>query len=403
MMAAIAAAGHGRQVLLLERNEKLGKKLYITGKGRGNLTNASDIGEFFDKISTNSKFLYSALYGFSNVMLLDFLSEYGFSWKTERGGRVFPTSDHASDITKALTKALHVNGVEIRLGRRVKTLVTSGSNPNSIIGVQLSSGEVLSAGHVIVATGGKSYPATGSTGDGIEFADTLGLKTKKAFPALVPFETLESDIRALQGLTLRNVKLEIRKGGSCLVYDGFGEILFTHFGVSGPLVLAASSKVTKDLAAGETMDACIDLKPAISREQLDERLQRHASDLRQKHFSHFFDGLVPGKLRHVLLERCGVSPDQKICNLTRQERRSIVDLLKSFSFTVTGTRGFSEAIITQGGVCVKELNPMSMAVKRMKGLSFAGEVIDVDALTGGYNMQIAFSTGFAAGNALAFQ
>ncbi len=398
MMAAITAAGYDRQVLLLEQNEKLGKKIYITGKGRGNVTNQADISDFFEKITSNPKFLYSALYGFTNEMLLDFLSTYGFAWKTERGGRVFPTSDHASDITKALEKALYHEKVEICLRTKVNSILTSKEAPDHVCGVQLDTGEVITAEHVIVATGGKSYPTTGSTGDGLRFANELGIETTQTYPSLVPFETKENDVLTLQGLALRNIRLEIRKSDRP-VYEGFGELLFTHFGVSGPLVLQASSKLTQFLAEGIPLDANIDLKPAISNKQLDEKLVKLIGQFRQKQFAHFFDPLIPGKMRQVLVERSMVPREQKIADLTREQRRKIGNLLKHFSFTIIGTRGFPEAIITKGGVSVKELDPVTMRAKRIKGISFAGEVIDVDALTGGYNMQIAFSTGYAAGNA----
>ena len=419
MMAAIAAAEAGHRTVLAEQNEKLGKKLYITGKGRGNFTNAADIGDFFDKTVSNSKFLYSALYGFSNQSLLTFFEENGLKWKEERGGRIFPESDHASDVTKALTKALQRAGVEVRLNTRVMRIVTEkGDSADRIRGVRVvterrakdkhdgvtqnadAGGEFLAADHIIVATGGLSYPATGSTGDGFRFAEALDIETKTAYPALVPLETAEDDIPQMQGLALKNVTLTI-SGGKKKVYDGFGELLFTHFGVSGPLVLSASSRLTKGLAEGKQYKAVIDLKPALTGQMLDERLQRQIAEYRKKDFSHFFEGLVPRKMQKVLAGRTQIEPERKIGSLTKDERRRIVSLLKGFSFTVTGTRGFSEAIITQGGIAVREIDPTTMYAKKYKGLSFAGEVIDVDALTGGFNLQIAFSTGYLAGSSIA--
>ena len=429
MMAAAAAAGAGHEVLLVEQNEKLGKKLYITGKGRGNFTNAADIEDFFDKTVSNPKFLYSALYGFSNQSLLAFLEEYGLAWKEERGGRIFPASDHASDVTKALTKALQSAGASVRLHTRVTAIVaeeapaelSDGAKNGEAIRVQgveaVTAGdgkggrsgarqaddekrEFLPADHVIVATGGLSYPATGSTGDGFGFAGALGIETKAAYPALVPLEVMEDDIPQMQGLALKNVALKVSDGGK-KVFDGFGELLFTHFGVSGPLVLSASSRLTKGLAKGKKYQASIDLKPALEEPVLDERLQRQIAEHRKKDFSHFFEGLVPRKMQAVLGQRSGIAPERKIGSLTREERRQIGALLKDFSFTVTGTRGFSEAIITQGGISVREIDPATMYAKKYKGLSFAGEVLDVDALTGGYNLQIAFSTGYLAGSSIA--
>lgn len=426
MMAAVAAAEAGHRVLLVEQNEKLGKKLYITGKGRGNFTNAADIEEFFEKIVSNTKFLYSALYGFSNQSLLAFLEENGLAWKEERGGRIFPVSDHASDVTKALTRALQRAGVEVRLRTRVVGIVVDGeysaenAEKECVCGVwiekehrnvaassiqmskqsKIAAGEAfLPADHIIVATGGLSYPMTGSTGDGFRFAKKLGIETKDAYPALVPLNVAEEDIPRMQGLALKNVTLTVFDGKK-KVFDAFGEMLFTHFGVSGPLVLSASSWLTKGLAKGKRYNAAIDLKPALDEQVLDERLQRQIAEYRKKAFSHFFEGLVPRKMQAVLVERSGIVPERKIGSLTKEERRQIAALLKGFSFTVTGTRGFSEAIITQGGVSVKEIDPATMYAKKYKGLSFAGEVLDVDALTGGYNLQIAFSTGYLAGSSI---
>ena len=337
------------------------------------------------------------------------MEEWGLSWKEERGGRVFPKSDHASDITRTLEKALRNNQVEIRLNTSVSKLLArkQGSSPGegtnagesgrAVCGVQLTSGQTLTADHVIVATGGVSYPATGSTGDGFRFAQELGLKVTELLPALVPFETKESDIPGLQGLSLRNVVLKVFDPKKKILFEDFGELLFTHFGVSGPLALRASSVLTKRLAGGEALVASIDLKPAIPEKELDERLVRHIAENRRREFSHFFEGLLPGKLKNVAQERCAIDSGQRIGDISKAQRKEILSLLKAFSFTIVGTRGFAEAIITQGGVSVKELVPKSMRAKSIRGLSFAGEVIDVDALTGGYNLQIAFSTGFVAG------
>ena len=394
MMAAISAGSAGHKVLLLEQNEKLGKKLYITGKGRGNFTNSADISDFFDKIIHNPSFLYSALYGFSNRALLSFFEENGLKWKEERGGRIFPLSDHASDITKALTRALHHSQIEIRTDSKVMALINDGSR--RVCQVKTSDGEYIACDHVIVATGGLSYPSTGSTGDGLLFARDLGLKVVDPLPALVPLETIEPDIPGMQGLSLKNVSLSVSDNRKIL-YEGFGELLFTHFGISGPLALSASSHITKRLSGSSTLAGTIDLKPAITTEELDKRLIRQADSMGSRNFSRFFEGILPKKLQPVIIDRSGIDPSSKIAALSKAQRSRILTLLKGFSFTISKTRGFSEAIITQGGVSVKELDPRNMRAKSFEGLSFAGEVIDVDALTGGFNLQIAFSTGYLAG------
>ncbi len=426
MAAAYAASFHVADVLLLERNEKLGKKIYITGQGRGNLTNAADIGDFFEHIVSNPKFLYSALYGFTNEQLLELLKSYGLVTKTERAKRVFPASDHASDITAAWRKALQARGVKVRLNCGVKELLTKdvlalpeeagGGATFCITGVRLDDGSEELADHVIVATGGISYPSTGSTGDGLRFAQGLRIHTTVLRPALVPFTTLETDICALQGLSLKNVGFLVFDGKKRL-YEGFGEMLFTHFGVSGPLVLSASSRVTgcfdgapsetdtkdddKHPAQKKTLSAEIDFKPRLSKEQVDKRLLAEIQKRPKQAYRRFFEGLLPKGIHPVMVARSGIDKERRIGTLTKEDRQIVGGLLKHFSLTLTGTRGFKEAIITQGGVDVKEIDPQTMRAKRIKGLSFAGEVIDVDALTGGFNLQIAFSTGIAAGNGLA--
>ncbi len=402
MMAAISAAElPDHRVILLEKNEKLGKKLYITGKGRGNFTNSAERDVFLANVVSNPRFLYASFHRFSNQALLSFMEEWGCKWKEERGGRIFPVSDHASDITKALEKALKHHLVEVRLNTKVDALLTmktrgSENKKMAVKGVRLQGGETLLAERVIVATGGASYPTTGSTGDGWKFAKEADLTVVEPVPALVPLETQEEDIYSLQGLSLKNVTLTVSDTKKKL-YDGFGEMLFTHFGVSGPLVLSASSVLARRIAQKEALYASIDLKPAIMDKELDERLLTIISENRRKAFSHFFDGLIPQKMRSVMVNRSGVSPENRIGDLSKEDRKRIRRLLKDFSFTISRTRGFSEAIITQGGVSVKELDPKTMRSKRCEGLSFAGEVIDLDAFTGGFNLQIAFSTGFLAG------
>lgn len=422
MAAAYAASFHADEVLLLEKNEKLGKKIYITGKGRGNLTNAADISDFFNKIISQPKFLYSALYSFTNDHLLDLLGKYGLKTKTERGGRIFPISDHASDITAAWTKALKERDVDIKLNCTVKSLILSEAAPQgdgvadfsdnasdkkneattikqTVCGVILSDGSRIQSNHVIVCTGGLSYPTTGSTGDGLRIAQSLGLCVTNTYPALVPLLTKETDTHELAGLSLKNVNFTV-KNGKKICYRDFGEMLFTHTGISGPLVLSASSVVTSLLGKGNTLFGEIDFKPRLNEKELDARLLRIIEKQRGQHFKRFFEDLLPASLRPVMVGRLFIAPVRRIGDLSKEERKSIGALLKAFSLTITGTGGFKEAIITQGGVDVKELDPATMKAKRVSGLSFAGEVIDVDALTGGYNMQIAFSTGFLAGDAV---
>ena len=395
MMAAIAAASNPEhRVFLLEQNEKLGKKLYITGKGRGNFTNAADMDRFLEETITNPRFLYAAFYQFSNQDLLAFLEENRLKWKEERGGRIFPVSDHASDITKALEKALRKAGVKIRLQTKVTEPVME--SPKKVCGVRLSSGEVMPAEAVVIATGGLSYKTTGSTGDGLRMAEALGLAVKEPCPALVPLEVADKELLSLQGLSLKNVSFCLSaQRKKC--FEGFGEILFTHFGISGPIVLSVSSVLARRLHQGEAFSAAIDFKPAVEAATLDARLQRLIQTHHKKSAAHFFDELMPAKIRPLLVERAQMEPAQRIGDITKVQRQRILELLKCFLFTVKGSRGFSEAIITQGGVSVKEIQPSTMRSKRIEGLSFAGEVLDVDALTGGYNLQIAFSTGYLAG------
>ena len=397
MMAAISASqnsSEGCSVILLEKNEKLGKKLYITGKGRCNFTNACDMPDFFNSVVSNPKFLYSALYTFDNNAAIDFVESHGIATKIERGGRVFPLSDHASDITKALQAGLRESGVSVRLNTRVDRLIISYG---SVTGVELGDRSCLETDRVIIATGGLSYPSTGSTGDGIRFARDAGIDIAGTSPALVPLETLESDIYKMQGLSLKNVSLKIKNDAGKVLFDQFGEMLFTHFGVSGPLVLSASSYLAKGLRDGRSFSTSIDLKPAISEEELDQRLIREIDDKKNKQFKNFFDGILPQKMIPVFLERLDIEPAMQNSFITKEMRHKILKLIKNFEFTITAARGYNEAIITQGGVSVREVNPSTMETRKVKGLYFAGEVLDVDALTGGFNIQIALSTGYLAG------
>ena len=391
MMAAYSAAICGHSVMLLEQNEKLGKKIYITGKGRCNFTNAADMDEIMKAVVTNPKFLYSAFYTFSNEAVMDFFESNGMSYKIERGNRVFPVSDHSSDVIRTLERALREQGVEIRLHTKVKQILR---NESGITGVLVENGQQIKADNVVIATGGRSYVTTGSTGDGYDFAGKLGHNIIPQHPALVPLVTREDYVVQMQGLSLKNVELKIYDNKKCR-YRGFGEMLFTHFGISGPLVLSASSVLTKELP-GE-LRAFVDLKPALTREQLDERLLREINEHPKAHIKSIFQQLLPSKMISVLVFLSGISQEKSMCELTRKERERIVTLLKEFPFTIVAARGYNEAIITQGGVDVKQIDPSTMESKLVSGLFFAGEVLDLDATTGGYNLQIAWSTGYLAG------
>lgn len=396
MMAAYSAAKHGHQVILLEKNEKLGKKVFITGKGRCNVTNACDVEELFQNMISNPKFLYTSFYTFDNSAIVNLLQEYGCATKVERGNRVFPVSDHASDVTAALTRALKDNGVDIRLYTKVTELCVEDGH---ITGVRLATAEMLKADAVIVCTGGLSYPVTGSTGDGYRFAEAAGLELAEPKPALVPLECKEDWCRDLMGLSLRNVQITILDGKK-KVFQEFGEMLFTHFGITGPLVLSASSHYVKKYY-GRELPVYIDLKPALSMEQLDKRVLRDFEENINKQFKNAVTDLFPSKLVPVMIRLSGIEPEKKVNEISREERQKFVGLIKNLPLTITGTRSFVEAIITQGGVKVKEINPSTMESKKVSGLYFAGEVLDLDAVTGGFNLQIAWSTGYVAGAGIA--
>ena len=391
-IAAYMAAKSGHKVTLFEKNEKLGKKIFITGKGRCNVTNACDISDFFESVPTNSKFLYSAIYSFTNQDVMDFFVEAGCPLKVERGERVFPVSDHSSDIISALRRKLAEVGVEVQLNTTVKELLVS---ENKVTGVLLEKGKKVPTDAVIVATGGISYPTTGSTGDGYDWATQTGHKLIEPSPALVPLETKEDWVKSLQGLSLKNVNLCF-KNGKKVLYDGFGEMMFTHFGITGPLVLSASSYIKNT----DGVQAFLDLKPALTTEQLDKRILREFEENKNKQFKNSINSLFPAKLIPVMLSLSGINPDKKVNEISKEERKFFVELIKEVPMTITGTRDFKEAIITRGGVSVKDINPSTMQSKKIEDLYFAGEVLDVDALTGGFNLQIAWSTGALAGNSI---
>ena len=393
MMAAYAAAKRGQTVRLYEKNEKLGKKIFITGKGRCNLTNGCEVEDLFANVVTNEKFLYSAFYGLTNRDVMELFEGWGCRLKVERGNRVFPVSDKSSDVIAAIAGAIRKAGVEIHLNEEVSSLELRDGR---CVGVRMKGQKrPVEADAVIVATGGLSYPTTGSSGDGYRFAAEAGLAVTECLPALVPFEVLEDDAKELQGLALKNIEATVYNGKKVL-YREFGEMLFTHFGVSGPVLLSASSYAAKALKKGP-LSLSIDLKPALSGEQLDARILRDFEEAKNKQFKNALNHLYPQKMIPVIIARSGISPEKRVNEITREERQALVRATKDFRLTLTGLRGYNEAIITQGGVSVKEIDPSTMESKKVPGLYFAGEVLDLDAVTGGFNLQIAWATGYAAG------
>ena len=432
MMAGVFAARNHHEVHILEKNEKLGKKVFITGKGRCNVANACDTEELFPAVMSNPKFLYSGFYSFGPQDVMNFFEEAGVPLKVERGNRVFPQSDHSSDIIRALERELKKAGAVIHLHTAVKEIVkeseTDSDSENKskdeseaqvstatksktgktdnvvkekITGVILEDGTFMEGDAVIVATGGFSYQSTGSTGDGYRFAKDLGLKVTDISPSLVPLKTKEEYIPKLQGLSLKNTGLTI-KNGKKVLYEDFGEMMFTHFGVTGPMILSASAHIGAKLAKAPNgeLSAYLDLKPALTKEQLDARILREFEAGQNKQFKNVIGVLFPSSLTPVMLELGGIPAEKKIHDISREERQHFVDLVKAFPFTITGMGEFKEAIITKGGVSVKEINPGTMESKKISGLYFAGEVLDLDAVTGGYNLQIAWSTAYLAAQAI---
>ena len=436
MMAGVFAARNHHEVHILEKNEKLGKKVFITGKGRCNVANACDTEELFPAVMSNPKFLYSGFYSFGPQDVMNFFEEAGVPLKIERGNRVFPQSDHSSDIIRALERELKKAGAVIHLHTAVKEIVkeseTDSASENQsqnefrneaadqesakakdkvgkadntvkekITGVILEDGTFIKGDAVIVATGGFSYQSTGSTGDGYRFARELGLKVTDISPSLVPLKTKEDYIPKLQGLSLKNTGLTI-KNGKKVLYEDFGEMMFTHFGVTGPMILSASAHIGAKLAKAPNgeLSAYLDLKPALTKEQLDARILREFEAGQNKQFKNVIGVLFPSSLTPVMLELGSIPAEKKIHDISREERQHFIDLIKAFPFTITGMGEFKEAIITKGGVSVKEINPGTMESKKISGLYFTGEVLDLDAVTGGYNLQIAWSTAYLAAQAI---
>ena len=395
-MAAAAFLGEKKhQVHLFEKNEKLGKKLFITGKGRCNVTNTCDEETFFKSVVSNPKFLYSAFYGFTNQDVISYFEKLGLPLKEERGGRIFPKSDHSSDVIKVLERKMKELDVKIHLGSEVKeVLIEETEGEKAVTGVLLSNGQTVQGDRVIVATGGMSYQTTGSTGDGYRFAKDAGHKVTDLRCALVPMETKEEYVTRMQGLALKNVSFTV-KDGKKVLYQDFGELLFTHFGISGPLVLTASSYIGKKLEKKE-LQGYIDLKAALTEEQLDARILREFEAGINKQFKNVISGMFPSKMFPVILELCKIPAEKKVNEITKGERLDFIYLVKHFPVTIIGLREFREAIITQGGVKTGEINPKTMESKKVNGLYFIGEVLDLDAVTGGFNLQIAWSTARAA-------
>lgn len=412
MMAAISAAYEGNEVIVYEHNEKPGKKIYITGKGRCNITNACETEELFPKIMSNSKFMYSAIYNFTNQDAIDMFNRLGCPTKVERGDRVFPVSDKSSDVISALQKEMKKNNIKLYYNANVEDVCVEEGKFVAIKVSQNGKKMKVNGDKLIIATGGLSYPSTGSTGDGYEFARKLGHTVTELRPSLVPYNLKGSEYRELQGLSLRNVDLTVKINDK-KIYKDMGELLFTHFGISGPLVLSSCPILIKELdkinnknkkkkAKGQDLDnidvkLSIDLKPALTVEQLDGRILRDFEKNINKNFSNSLDELLPKKLIPIVIRRSNIDPNKKVSFVTKEERNKLVSVIKNLDYDFLSFRGYAEAIITKGGVSVKEINPSTMESKIVKGVFFAGEVLDVDAVTGGYNLQIAWSTGYLAG------
>jgi predicted Rossmann fold flavoprotein len=392
MMAAATAGSRGLEVILLEKNAKLGRKLYLTGKGRCNITNNADVEELITNVPVNGKFLYSAFYSFTNQDLIALLNSLGLETKVERGNRVFPASDKSSDVIKTLERYVRSNNVSLILQEEAVSVISADKR---VRGVALKSGNTLECDSVIVATGGVSYPQTGSTGDGYRFASENRHTVIPPKPSLIPLETEEEWPKIAQGLSLKNISLSVLDKADKKIFREFGEMVFTHYGVSGPVILSASCYMG-GITPGKYWIS-IDLKPALSYEELDLRVQRDFTKYSRKHYSNSLNDLLPQKLIPVIIKLSGIPPEKPVHQISRQERLALVGLLKDLRLSIKGCRPIEEAIITSGGVSVDEIDPGTMESKLIRGLFFAGEVIDVNGYTGGFNLHIAFSTGYLAG------
>ena len=401
MLAAISAAKENNEVILLEKNNSLGKKLLITGKGRCNITSSIEIDEFIKNIPGNGRFLYSAFQNYTNQDIIELIESNGIKVKEERGNRIFPVTDRAEDVLNCLVKEMKkYKQIEIKTGKKVETILTENGE---VLGVKLESGEKIFGSKVILATGGKSYPVTGSDGDGYKMAKTLGHTIEKIRGSLVPLTGDQRLCQSMQGLSLRNVKITIKDiEKNKKIYDDFGELLFTHFGVSGPTILSSSAHLLRykdidKLFNENKIKLYIDLKPALSNEELDLRIRRDFEEIKNKEFKNSLEKLLPKKMIPAILDLSGIDINKKVNSITKEERQKLVELLKNFEINIDGFRPVEEAIVTAGGISIKEINPKTMESKLVKGLYFAGEIIDVDAYTGGFNLQIAYSTGYTAG------
>ena len=401
MLASISAAKENNEVILLEKNNSLGRKLLITGKGRCNITSSIEIDEFIKNIPGNGRFLYSAFQNYTNQDIIDLIESNGIKVKEERGNRIFPVTDKAEDVLNCLIKEMKkYKNIEIKTGKKVETILTENGE---VLGVKLESGEKIFGSKIILATGGKSYPVTGSDGDGYKMAKSLGHTIEKIRGSLVPLTGDEKLCQSMQGLSLRNVKITIKDiEKNKKIYDDFGELLFTHFGVSGPTILSSSAHLLRykeidRLFKESKVKLYIDLKPALSNEELDLRIRRDFEEIKNKEFKNSLEKLLPKKMIPAILDLSGIDINKKVNSITKEERQKLVELLKNFEINIDGFRPVEEAIVTAGGISIKEINPKTMESKLVKGLYFAGEIIDVDAYTGGFNLQIAYSTGYTAG------
>ena len=408
MMAAISASKKGNEVYLIEKNGRLGKKLLITGKGRCNITSSLDIKDFIQSIPGNGKFLYSAFDNYTNNDIINFLKEHGVGVKEERGNRIFPVSDKSMDVLNAFEKELKKKNVKIKLNTRVVGIDTENGRVESLT-YENENGQLkkLTADKIILATGGKTYSSTGSTGDGYEIAQKLGHTVTKIRPSLVPLTATGKSLnicKDLQGLSLKNVGIKlIDSTKNKVIYEDFGEMLFTHFGVSGPTILSASAHLLRyknidELLKNNKINLVIDFKPALQIEKLDARIQRDFAEEKNKEYKNSLNNLLPQKLINTIVELSQINPNKQVNEVTREERINLAKLLKNFTITISGFRPIEEGIVTSGGISIKEINPKTMESKIVEGLYFAGEVIDVDAYTGGFNLQIAYSTGYTAGS-----
>lgn len=401
MIAAISAARKGNDVVLLEKNNSLGKKLLITGKGRCNITSSLDIEEFIKYIPGNGRFLYSSFQNFTNQDIINLIESNGIKVKEERGNRIFPVTDKAEDVLKCFIKEMKkYNNITIKTNSKVNKILVKDKK---IEAVELEDKEILKADKIILATGGKSYPGTGSTGDGYVLAEKVGHSIEKIRGSLVPLIADKILCQSMQGLSLRNVKIQILDTSkNKKIYDDFGEMLFTHFGVSGPTILSGSAHLLRyknvdELLKQNKIKLYIDLKPALSVEELDKRILRDFEEIKNKAFKNSLEKLLPKKMIDVVINLSGINPDKQVNSITKEERQNLVNILKKFEVTITGFRPVDEAIVTAGGISLKEINPKTMESKIISGLYFAGEIIDVDAYTGGFNLQVAYSTGYTAG------